>query len=264
MNPDCGCADMSTILDALRRAEAERGRGAVPGLHAQSLHTGGLAAGAAGEGAARWRLPLLAAAAGLAVLGAAVWWLQPSLRAPGAGDSGTSAAAPAVVGARSVPAPAPATTEPSPALLPAVPAVPTVAMPPAPPPPVATAAAAATDTLSTAPVSTPVPAPTTTARSPSPATPTGPSVPAPSAAPSQASLPAPVPLAALTPDQRRQWPPLNIGGSVYSDNAASRFVIANGQIVREGEAAAPGVTVERIGPRGAVLRWGQLRVEVPL
>ncbi|MCE2912598.1 MAG: general secretion pathway protein GspB [Rubrivivax sp.] len=54
-----------------------------------------------------------------------------------------------------------------------------------------------------------------------------------------------------------------IGGAIYSDSAAARFVLINGQVVREGEGAAPGVTLERIGPRSAVLRWRDLRIEVP-
>jgi len=73
-----------------------------------------------------------------------------------------------------------------------------------------------------------------------------------------------VALAALTFEQRRDWPPLAMGGAVYSDNPASRFVIIGGQLLREGEAAAPGVTVDRIGPRSVMLRWRDLRVEVPV
>jgi len=33
--------------------------------------------------------------------------------------------------------------------------------------------------------------------------------------------------------------------------------------VREGEQAAPGVTLERIGPNAAIVRWRELRIEVP-
>jgi general secretion pathway protein B len=73
----------------------------------------------------------------------------------------------------------------------------------------------------------------------------------------------PQPWGDLTAEQKREWPPLTIGGSIYSDNAASRFVMINGQVVREGEAAAPGVTVERIGPKSAVLRFKDRRVELP-
>jgi general secretion pathway protein B len=57
---------------------------------------------------------------------------------------------------------------------------------------------------------------------------------------------------------------MSLGGSVWSDNPANRFVIVNGQIVHEGETAAPGVTVERIAPKAVVLRWRTLRVELAL
>jgi general secretion pathway protein B len=69
-------------------------------------------------------------------------------------------------------------------------------------------------------------------------------------------------LAELPPELRSQLPPLAISGSVWSENAASRFVIVNGQVVREGEAAAPGVTLERIGPKAALMRWREQRFEV--
>src|ERR1700761_5445299 len=55
---------MSYILDALRRADAERSRGVVPGLHAQGLP-------ADAEPAARNYAPLLWAAGGAGVLLAA-------------------------------------------------------------------------------------------------------------------------------------------------------------------------------------------------
>ena len=73
-----------------------------------------------------------------------------------------------------------------------------------------------------------------------------------------------VPLSALPPELRAAWPPLAIGGSIYSDNPASRFIMANGQVVREGQTAAPGVVVERIGRSAVVLLWRGLRVEVPV
>lgn len=54
-----------------------------------------------------------------------------------------------------------------------------------------------------------------------------------------------------------------IGGVIYSDSPANRFIIVGGQVVREGEAAAPGVMVERIGPKSAIVRWNEMRLEVP-
>ena len=75
---------------------------------------------------------------------------------------------------------------------------------------------------------------------------------------------APLALAELTAEQRREWPPLVMGGSIWSDSALSRFVIINGQVVREGEAAAKGMVLERIGPKTVTVRWRDLRVELPL
>jgi general secretion pathway protein B len=64
-------------------------------------------------------------------------------------------------------------------------------------------------------------------------------------------------------DLRREWPNLVMGGSVWS-SAASRFVIVIGLLLHEGEAVAPGLVLERIGPKAVVLRWRDRRVEVPL
>ena len=72
-------------------------------------------------------------------------------------------------------------------------------------------------------------------------------------------------MAELSAEQRRDFPPLVMGGSIWSDNPLSRFVIINGQVVREGEAAAKGVVLERIGPKTVMLEFGvELRIEVPL
>jgi general secretion pathway protein B len=71
-----------------------------------------------------------------------------------------------------------------------------------------------------------------------------------------------VPLTQLSPQQRAELPPMAIGGAIYSESPASRFILVNGQVVREGDLAAPGVTLEHIGPRSAVIRWRGLRIEI--
>jgi general secretion pathway protein B len=38
----------------------------------------------------------------------------------------------------------------------------------------------------------------------------------------------------------------------------------NGQLVREGDAVAPGLVLERIEPKSAVLRWRDMRISLPL
>jgi hypothetical protein len=45
-------------------------------------------------------------------------------------------------------------------------------------------------------------------------------------------------------------------------NPAQSFMMIGGQLVHEGDSVAAEVTVERIGPRAAVLRAGPHRVEV--
>jgi general secretion pathway protein B len=114
----------------------------------------------------------------------------------------------------------------------------------------------------------PAPLPVVVSAPPAPG-PTAPVAAAPAPVPTAATAPAPatarvLPWAELSAEQKRELPPLVVGGSIWSDSAISRFVIFNGQVVREGELAAPGVTLERIAPKSALLRWRDLRFEVPL
>ncbi len=212
---------MSYILDALRRAEADRQRGQVPGLSAQP-------ALAPADADAPARLPAWAwavAAVAVIALGVAVLWLRPP------------AAPVAVVQAAPPTAAVPAMAPPMPAAAPPMPVV------------VSAAPAPVID----------MPAPVAAVIAPPPP----PMVVPPAAAPPRAE-PAPTPLASLSADQRRELPPLVVGGSIWSDSVAQRFVIVNGQVVHEGEAAAPGVVLERITPKSAVVRWRDLRIELPL
>lgn len=223
---------MSYILDALRRSQAERERGQVPGLDARP---GAVAAVPGVPPGQRWRWVALAT---LALVGAVLAWVWWSRVAPPVAPN-----VPAKVAVAEAPAPlpaAPAPTTPAPATPPA--ALPTVVSAPVTP--------ATTPALPTAPAATP----------PRPAAAATPAV---TAAPA-ASAPARTTLASLTPAQRRELPALAIGGSIWSDSALGRFVIVNGQVVREGETAAPGVVVERIEPKAVVLRWRELRLELPL
>jgi general secretion pathway protein B len=216
---------MSYILDALRRSQAERER---ERGQVPGLNTQPAPAEPAPR--ARAGRPALWLAAGLALGGvAAVAALWPRRAATPVPAAVATAAAPALAEPRAVAPPAAA-----PAALPVV-----VSAPPSPPPALS---------------------------SPSSSLPAAPAPPAPAA--TSAALP---PAAArvlawaeLTAEQKRELPPLVIGGSIWSDSALSRFVIFNGQVVREGELAAPGVTLERIAPKSALLRWRDLRIEVPL
>ena len=199
---------MSYILDALRRADAERQQGGVPGLHTPVSPQSALPAPQSP------RLLWGGAAAVLLILfGALAWWWT----------------RPAVVVVNAVASPA---------------AAPAPVIPPAP-----AAAAPLPIVVSAAPVPAAVPA----------AVPTLP-------ASAALALPAPrsVPLQQLASDLRRELPPLVVGGSVWSDSAASRFVILDGQVTREGESVAPGLVLERIQPKAVVLRWRDMRVEITL
>jgi general secretion pathway protein B len=238
---------MSYILDALRRADAERerGRGTVPGLHSANLAPAARPNGAAAAPSPVLRRTLLVGvgALGAAVLAALVAW---------GGSLGREAAMPSASAPPAVERPAPM----APAGPPAVPVAPTVVVAAAPAPaPAPAPAVSAAASLAPAP---PRVAPVAVA-------PAAGVAPAPTARVQSAAQPArAVPWSQLTPVQRQDFPALSLGGSVWSEQPASRFVLVNGQVVREGQAAAPGVIVERIEPRAVVLRWRDGLVEMPL
>ena len=216
---------MSYILDALRRAEADRQRGAVPGLQDQPQPLPAPAAAPADD-PRRTGLWALAGAGLLAAGGAAAWWW---LKLPGP--------APVAPVAVMTPAPAvaptalPAPVAPAPAVLSSMPAV-----------------AAAPVPASPALVLPPIP--------PQPAEPPVPAKPAPRAA---VAVPAAAPPDAvrrqdLPENVRQQLPALTVAGATYSENPRYRMVIINGQVVQEGDTAAPGVVLETIRQKEVVLR----------
>ncbi|RZS56995.1 general secretion pathway protein GspB [Sphaerotilus mobilis] len=262
---------MSIVLDALRKAEAERARGEVPGLHsglgpatvplpasrATSLPWAWVAAGAGG-------LLLLIAL----VVGAGVWWrwvradLTPAVPV---------VASPPVPVTTPVPAPAPAPTAAvaAPAVTAAVaPAVPPAAAPPValPPKREAPLVAAPTAAAVPAPPAAPAPSPKVAASAVAapatgvvvaPATPVTPPV-APAMLPPADGRP--VALAELPEEVRRELPALSVGGLIQMDDPPRRSLIINGAIVMEGEAIQPGLLLERIGNAQATLRYKGWRI----
>lgn len=66
----------------------------------------------------------------------------------------------------------------------------------------------------------------------------------------------------LSPDARGQLPSVNVSGSTWSKNPALRTLIANGRVVQEGQDIAPGLRLEAIGPRNAVLNHQGLRYSI--
>lgn len=220
---------MSYILDALRRAEAdrERERGSVPGLHAQPVPEG---APARSTPPRRW-LPW--AGGGLlliAGLGAGVWWAGGTRDAvpPAPAPSPAPSTAPAAVPA---PAPVASTITPAPA--------PSTALPAAP-------------AASVSPYLPPVPPPAAVVAPPAPA-------PAPRAEPARLPLVNELPEAT-----RRELPRLALGGSVYSDDPRSRLVIVNGEVLHEGARLGPDLLIEQIRPRELVLRYKGQAYRQPL
>ncbi len=224
---------MSLILDALRKAEADRQRGAVPGLHTPPPLAPLAPQRAVGL---RW-WPLLAL---LGLLGAAAGVLL--AQRPDATGRGVRPAERPSAGS----VPLPISTVPPDAA---------PARPPARPP-------------ATGPAVTPAPWPLVVSAPPPPPPPPPPRPP-----PSPpVALPAPRPapiltqvrrLAELPAEQRRELPPLVVSGSVWSEQPAARFVVLDGQVLREGDSSAPGLVLVKLAPRSVTLRWRDGLIELP-
>jgi general secretion pathway protein B len=70
------------------------------------------------------------------------------------------------------------------------------------------------------------------------------------------------PLAEMPEALRRELPPLVVSGSMYSPEPASRMLVIDGQVLREGQQVRQGLTVERIGPKAATLSLRGERFEL--
>jgi general secretion pathway protein B len=245
---------MSFILEALRRAEAERQRGAVPGLHAQPGVAAPLqAAPESGRGLSpvlvgMGALALLLAGAGLA------WW------APWHADAVPAVAVtPAALPPMAVAPAAPVVVVPT---LPSSPPVAAVAPRPG-------KASAGGESPLSAPALAPAPAAANlasksalAARPSPPSSAVLPTVTLPAAAP---SAPARVPLLAELPEaQRRELSALAMGGAMYADQPALRMVIINGQVFHEGDKPTPDLQVLQIRLKSVVFSLRGQRFEMPL
>ena len=220
---------MSYILEALRKADAERERGSVPDLHAQLLPPG--AAQAQAEPARAPLLPWLAVGVLLAIVAGGAWFVigrdEP---APAAVAMAPPAALPAAASAAV--APAASAAEPAASAASAAP----IAEPAATPPP-----------------PRPVPKAVVARRAP-------PAAPKAEAEATIARVPA---LGELPGELRQQVPPLVIGGSVYSPQASARMVIVNGQVFQEGSSLAPELKLEQVRPKAAVFSIRGQLFQVP-
>ncbi|NML62002.1 general secretion pathway protein GspB [Massilia sp. RP-1-19] len=205
---------MSYILEALKKAQAERELGSAPSIHAAPVH-------AAPVRPAASRKPLLIGlGAGALLAGVAAFAM---LR--------QSAPPPQPKLVAMAPAPAPAIV--------AVPPAPVVAPAPVPKPPVAA-------------VKPPPPKPQ----------------PKPEPAPAPAAPPQPVedttpPLSQLPDAIQREVPQIAVGGYIYSANPADRLLLIDKVLRREGEEVAPGLTLERLLPKAAVMNYRGYRYRLP-
>lgn len=227
---------MSFILDALRRADAERERerGQLPDLHARSLS----AHAAPNTPASGLPWPYVAVAAAALLLAVLALWLLLRASAP-------------------VPPPGPAAN-------PALPESPTAATTAAPQVPASRPTASAPPLLpppGPAPVaqaSPPMPLPAEPPGSrPLTAKPVDPVAAAP-------TVPA-VPVQAPRPARQAEapMPALKVGGVMYAETPENRVLVINDQVLREGESVQPGLVLEHIGAKSAKLRWKDQVVEVP-
>jgi general secretion pathway protein B len=87
--------------------------------------------------------------------------------------------------------------------------------------------------------------------------------------PSSAALPtstaasdAVLTLAELPEEIRRELPTTQVGGAMYSDLASNRVLIINGQALHEGEDVAPGLTLAQIKLKAAVLTYKGFRYSI--
>lgn len=232
---------MSYILEALKKAEAERQQGAVPSLHAPAttLPTD------IGMPAKRRQI-IVGAGILLAISLGLLAWLRPWQSAPA-----------------SLPAPLPLAAEPSPT----TPTSPTLT-----PTPTRTALPE-TAIVAVAPAPTEVvPQPTAKPRAAAQERPpkasrqaeAGQSALAASAAPAApvVAAAAATPPAAAAPIASRELPGVSIGGYIYSETPAERQLLVNKRLMHEGEEVTPGLTLEKMLPKAAIFNYRGQRYQV--
>lgn len=257
---------MSYILDALKRADAERQRGTVPSLHTRQVTAPALPA-ASGAQNKRW----LAAGAVLILgaIAAGVWyWQAPSGDAhPTDAQIALSSPAPVVRQPQPqpvltpIPIPVPVTppqaaAEPAPK--PSMPQRRAVVPKPAPPTP----AVAVQATPKAKPEAVVAKAAIPSASAPAVPTPTPKPVPVTQASASRAAS-ADEPLLSELPENiRSQIPPMTINGVVYSKNPGQRVLLVNQQVLTQGSQVVPEVSLEEIRPRSSVFSFRGTRFRV--
>lgn len=237
---------MSYILDALRRADAERERGAVPSIHAQQF--GQLPT--EDEPASPPRRLLWVVAGLVVALVALLAWMLLGREAARPPASTPIAAATPVAPVTGTSTPPPAATAPIPAAPAVQPAVPPRAAPPV--------------TADSRVAAAPAKPPHRPVRAAPPAPVTGPAEPGaavaePARSPAAAREPAEstkvVAQRDLPPEIRNGMPKITVNGSTYSSDKSSRMLMIGGQIFHEGDPVVGGVVLRQIKPRAAVFAY---------
>jgi general secretion pathway protein B len=222
---------MSLILDALRKADAERERGSVPSLHSQPVAPPSAEASPKPVARPNWLWIAIGIAVGLA---AAAAWVMVGRDAPSPGAVATQA--PAATGTPPAARP-PGRTPPAPAVAP-------TASPPA-------------EVEIAEPAPWPQPEERRAARPEEKGD-------------AQVRVLGNVPTAEeqvysrdqLPPDIRAALPQLTIGGSIYSPNPSGRSLIVNGQLFRERDRLTQDLSLEEIRLKAAVFSFRGYRFEV--
>lgn len=247
---------MSFILDALRKSETARRRSETPDIFATMP-----AATAPARAYPQW--PLWAVGViGVLSLIAALWLFAQRSSAPGRSPASTSTAPASTAPALPPPAP-PLMPDPATAQFPQ--ADMSAPSPAAPEPASETAAAPVESAIAAAKPSAPVTPPTSAAIA-EPAAPRvappppEPDSPLPQAPPAGDQI---VALADLDPGVRKQLPPLKLSMHLWNETASQRFVILDGQRLKEGDVLGE-LVVQRITRDGAVLAWRGSRLKIAL
>lgn len=223
---------MSLILDALRKADAERVRGSVPSLHSHPVPP--LSAERPPATGTRSTWPWIAIGIAVGLAGAVTWmWVTRDSRQV------VELSPPAAAGA-SGPA--------------------SVQAPPATMPPPATEAGAGAAPGRRQPVAQPAPWPQPEERMARPDPKASPPVTyLGNVPPADAAV---VPREQLPAEIRGALPQMTIGGSIYSKNPRDRSLIINGQLFREQDRLTPDLSLEEIRLKAAVFSFRGYRFEV--
>jgi len=228
---------VSLILDALRKADAERERGSVPSLYSQPVASPSAEVPPKPRVGPNWLWIAIGIAVGLS--GAAAWVMVGRDAAP-SGAAVTPAAAPPSASMTPPVAPAPPGVTPS-----------AVAVAPMTPSPSAAAPAVAEPAPWPQPEERKAARPE--AKGDAPVRVIGNVPPAEAQVYSRDQLP---------PDIRAALPQFAIGGSMYSPNPAARSLIVNGQLYREKDRLTPDLVLEEVKLKAAIFSFRGYRFEV--